>query len=148
MSTGVFDPSIGVISVDLTQAPNEIPLAESGSHEFEVKKVEVAENKAKDGFNFVVDSEIVSQDSSLGRSVRDYIPISQDPTKNVRLRRFTLASLGKVEKGGVALSTFLGKRYLAVIVQRPDKTTPGKIYANIDDYIIPPDVLAANPVGK
>jgi hypothetical protein len=148
---GTINIENGTLDVDLNETPNEIPMVPPGIFRFEIKSSEFALNKEQSGYNLAVKMEVVGDANGNpvadnGRSIGDWIPIDPDPKMRVKLRLFTLASLSKIPAKVVA-AEYVGKLVVASIVhnQSKDKT---KMYANIKEYIVPPDVLAANPVKK
>lgn len=137
-----------IVQIDLTQTPNEVPQVEAGQYKFEIISCELKPNKAGDGWNIVARQKVVTEGPMYGREITDFMSVNQtDPNKNVRIRHFTLCALGTVPVP-LALNAFPGKIVEAVVTQTPDKQDSTKLYSNIKDYIVPKDVLDANPVKK
>lgn len=134
----------GDVLIDLTQTPNEMPLLPAAVYDFVVDDAAIAPNGANTGYNIEVHLR-VNDGPQKDKKMRDWIPLSRDNADNVKARQYALASNGAVQSGPFRPSTTKGKIVRASVIHRVDRNDKTKFYANIDKYIVPPDVLTANP---
>lgn len=137
-----------LIDIDLTQTPNEYQRIEPGVYDLRVVDCKVEPNKNKTGYNAVAFLEVANDCPMKGNTIRDYMPLSSNPTMNVRFRLFVMSATGGVPAGRINLELVKDKVVRAKIVSRPDQNNPSKIYTNVEEYIVPPEILAANPTRK
>ena len=129
------------VEVNFDVVPDSVPPIEPGEYDMEVKECNVAENKNKNGFNLVAVLSISGPSGSpmIGRQVTDYMAISNDPNKNVRIKHFGQSAGLKMTSEGFDTEEAIGKTVRAQLVQNPGKTKDGKdtMFTNVRDYIVP-----------
>jgi hypothetical protein len=137
----------GILELDLTDTPNEIPNVEAGIYDFKVVSANVENSKDGSQLNAVINLQVMTEGSQKGRRLRDTIfglTKDQSSPSNIKLRKFVLSALGEIPKGGLNLPGTADKIVRAEVFMRPDKQNPTLLYSNVKNYIVPPEVLARN----
>ena len=103
------------LDVNFGDVPEVIKPIEPGVYELEVAKVPAIEPTSKGtGQNFIVDFRVTTEGEFFGRSIRDYIFISDMGLTTIK--QLMLGCGMPADQNGINTEEFLGKKVKAILV--------------------------------
>jgi len=125
------------VPVNLDDTPDFAIPVSAGEHIMELQSVTVAQNKAGDGQNIVIQG-VISEGDDAGRPMRDWISMKNE-NYAIRWKQLVIAALGKdAATGSVSTEDVEGQTVKIIVTHRtePDQyTQEDTTRANIARYL-------------